>query len=160
MSEKELVNLEQSFEDSPKRHGSIGFWIGIVVVLGAVGFIVLSSMANTVHYYEVNQAVADSSLIGETIRLRGTVVDGSHLIREGTVDQHVFILTAEEATITVTFQGAVPDQFQDGASVIAVGELTDQTTFEAASLTAQCPSRYEGEAPTANPDSEGTNNSE
>ena len=117
-------------------------------------------MANTVHYYEVNQAVADSSLIGETIRLRGTVVDGSHLIREGTVDQHVFILTAEEATITVTFQGAVPDQFQDGASVIAVGELTDQTTFEAASLTAQCPSRYEGEAPTANPDSEGTNNSE
>ena len=46
------------------------------------------------------------------------------------------------------FAGAVPDQFQVGASVIATGVLRDRETFDADTLTAQCPSRYEDEAPT------------
>lgn len=125
------------------------FWIGLVVVIGATGYILTSSMASTVHYYEVNEAKNNAELIGELIRLRGTVVDGSHRIKEGTVDEHIFVLTAGQAQTTVTFKGAVPDQFRDGASVIASGVLLDSETFQADSMTAQCPSRYENEAPTA-----------
>lgn len=131
------------------RRVGMGFWIGLVVVLGAVGYIVTSSMASTVHYYEVNEAVADESLVGEDMRLRGTVVDGSIRLKEGTLDERIFLLAAGEASITVTFKGTVPDQFQDGANVIATGRMLDGRTFEADSMTAQCPSRYENEAPTA-----------
>lgn len=131
------------------QKASTGFWVGLLVVLGATGYIVTSSMANTVHYYDVHEAKAEPALVGQTIRLRGIVVDGSHQIRQGTLDEHIFILTAEQETITVLFKGALPDQFEDGASVIATGVLRDVDTFDAEALTAQCPSRYEADAPTA-----------
>jgi cytochrome c-type biogenesis protein CcmE len=133
---------------SPTRAG-LRFWIGLVVILLATGYIVTSSMANTTHYRDVHEVAGTTELLGEQMRLRGTVVDGSHRLREGTLDQHLFVLASEQSTMTVTFTGALPDQFEDGASVIATGELLDGTTFAADSLTAQCPSRYENEAPTA-----------
>ncbi len=134
---------------TPRDSAGPRFWIGILIVLAATGYIVTSSMANTVHYREVPEVLGNLELVGETMRLRGTVVDDSHRIREGTLDEHIFLLIGEQSTITVMFQGAVPDQFQDGASVVATGELSDGETFVAESLTAQCPSRYENEAPTA-----------
>jgi cytochrome c-type biogenesis protein CcmE len=125
------------------------FWVGLVVLMGATGYIVTSSMGSTVHYYDVHQVVGNDELVGGTMRLRGLVVDGSHRVREGTLDEHLFLLGLEQQTVTVLFKGALPDQFQDGASVIATGVLVDGQTFEADAITAQCPSRYENEAPTA-----------
>jgi cytochrome c-type biogenesis protein CcmE len=136
------------YNETKGRPGA-GFWAGIVVVLLATGYIVTSSMAESVHYYGVNEAVLDNALLGETMRLRGIVVDDSHFIRENSLDEHVFELTSEGEQIRVYFTGAVPDQFRDGASVIALGTLEDAESFNAESLTAQCPSRYEGEAPTS-----------
>ena len=128
---------------------SVGFVLGLVVVVAVTGYIITSSMRSTVHYHEVSEVAADSALIGSTMRMRGTVVAGSHRIREGTLDDHVFLLTSKGSTITVLYQGAVPDQFEGGADVIATGVLLDSQTFEADSLTTQCPSRYEAEAPTS-----------
>ncbi|MCA9562346.1 MAG: cytochrome c maturation protein CcmE [Myxococcales bacterium] len=124
-------------------------WIGSAIVIGVLAYIVTSSMSNTVHYFDVHEARANPALVGETIRLRGTVVPGSHMVRHGELDEHLFILTAGDETVTVQFSGALPDQFQDRASIIATGELEDRNTFRAESLTAQCPSRYEAEPPGA-----------
>ena len=120
-----------------------------MVVIATLGYIVSSSMANTVHYHEVHQVTDDADLLGKTMRLRGTVVEGSHRIRTGTLDEHVFLMSSEQETVTVLYTGALPDQFQGGADVIVTGALTSQDTFEAQSVTAQCPSRYDAEAPTA-----------
>lgn len=139
---------EESNERNPTRI-SIGFVIGLAIVLAVTGYIVTSSMQDTVHYHEVDEVAADPSLVGATMRLRGTVVEDSHRVREGTLDEHVFLLRSEQSTITVLFQGAVPDQFAGGADVIATGVLLDNETFAADTITTQCPSRYEGEAPTA-----------
>ena len=141
--------MEQDEIQKSSRRVSLRFWVGLTVVLVATGYIVTSSMANTVHYRDVPEVLGQAELIGETMRLRGHVVDGSHGIREGTLDQHIFRLVGGQSSITVLFTGAVPDQFQDGASIVATGELRDAETFVAESLTAQCPSRYENEAPTA-----------
>jgi cytochrome c-type biogenesis protein CcmE len=139
----------------PHRAASPGFWIGLVVVLFAVTYIVTSAMGSTVHYYEVDEVDGRSEFVGTTMRLRGIVLAGSHRIREGTLDEHIFILSAGQSTMTVLFAGAIPDQFQDGASVIATGVLRDMDTFDADTITAQCPSRYEEEAPTASGNSDG-----
>jgi cytochrome c-type biogenesis protein CcmE len=128
---------------------SWGFWIGLIVLLGATGYVVTSSMSNTVHYYDVDQVVGQDELVGDTMRLRGLVVDDSHRVRQGSLDEHVFLLAHNQRAMTVLFKGALPDQFQDRASVVATGVMTAPDTFEAESLTAQCPSRYENAAPTA-----------
>lgn len=135
----------------PKRGEGMSwsFLVGIAVVLLATGYVVTSAMGSTVHYYDVDQAVSNPALVGESMRLRGEVVSGSHRVRAGTLDEHLFILSLNQQQVTVMYTGALPDQFRDGASVIATGELVDGETFEADSITAQCPSRYEGEAPTA-----------
>lgn len=125
------------------------FWLGLVVLLGATGYIVTSSMGSTVHYYDVSQVAGDQSMVGNPMRLRGLVVENSHRVREGTLDEHIFLLGLDQKTITVLYKGALPDQFQDGASVIATGQMRDSETFEADAITAQCPSRYENAAPTA-----------
>lgn len=149
MNDNDRNEMVSSGASSAPRRASPGFWIGLFVVLGATGYIVTSSMANTVHYYEVDEVTAESaSLVGTTMRLRGVVVEGSHQIRQGSLDEHVFLLTAGDEQMTVLFAGALPDQFRDGASVIATGALTDAETFQADSMTAQCPSRYENEPPT------------
>lgn len=142
-------------ENNIKGHTGAGFWVGLLIVLVATGYIVTSSMAESVHYYDVNEAIDDSALLGETMRLRGVVVEGSHYIRETSLDEHVFELTTEGEQIRVYFTGAVPDQFRDGANVIALGTLESSDSFIAESLTAQCPSRYEGEAPTSGGEYEG-----
>ena len=128
---------------------SWAFWVGLVVLLLATGYIVTSSMSNTVHYYDVDEVAGRAEMVGQNMRLRGHVVEGSHRVREGTLDEHLFLLGLEQRSVTVLFTGALPDQFQDGASVIATGRLTDRETFAAESITAQCPSRYEEGAPTA-----------
>ena len=135
-------------ERQPARF-SLGFLVGLVVVVAVTGYIITSSMGSTVHYHEVSEVAAEPDLIGSTMRLRGAVVDGSHRVRTGTLDEHLFLLASEGSTITVLYQGAVPDQFEDGADVIATGVLVDAETFEADSLTTQCPSRYEAETPTS-----------
>ena len=141
--------MEAKTSDDTATRTGLRFWVGIAVVLLATGYIVTSSMANTVHYRDVSEVLGETAFIGETMRLRGFVVDGSHQLREGTMDEHVFLLVGDQETITVRFTGAVPDQFQDGASIVATGALIDGETFVADGLTAQCPSRYENEAPTA-----------
>ena len=144
-------STDETFTESSEREGriSLGFWVGLVVILGTTGYIVSSSMANTVHYHEVHQVTDDADLVGKTMRLRGKVVEHSHRVRTGTLDEHIFLMSSEQETITVLYTGALPDQFQGGADVIVVGSLASADTFEAESVTAQCPSRYEGEAPTA-----------
>jgi cytochrome c-type biogenesis protein CcmE len=125
------------------------FWVGIIVAAAAVFYVVTSAMGSTTHAYDVDQAVTDPTLVGENMRIRGFVVEGSHLVRQGTLDDHVFLLSLKEETITVRYRGALPDQFQDGARVLATGQLTDSDTFQAEVITAQCPSRYDNAAPTA-----------
>jgi cytochrome c-type biogenesis protein CcmE len=124
------------------------FWIGLLIIMGAAGFIVTSSMSNAVHFYNVDEAVGRSDLLGQPVRIRGTLVDGSHRVREGTLDEHIFILMSEQETVTVTYTGPLPDNFKDGASVIANGRMVSGDYLEADSITAQCPSRYENQGPT------------
>lgn len=142
------IRLPDSTSRSAERP-SWAFWIGLAVLLVATGYVITSSMKNTVHYYDVDQVVGDETKVGQAMRLRGLVVDGSHRVREGTLDEHLFLLGLNQRAMTVLFEGALPDQFQDRANVIATGVMTSPDTFEAESLTAQCPSRYENAAPTA-----------
>jgi cytochrome c-type biogenesis protein CcmE len=50
---------------------------------------------------------------------------------------------AKGRTISVQYNGAVPDTFKDNAEVIITGALRENGVFEARDLVAKCPSKYE-----------------
>ncbi len=131
-------------------------WLFLVAILAAaalVAAIVVISFDKRTYYFTVAEAAPQLvDLRGQRFRLKGMVEQDSHLIREGTLDQHRFTLTESGAQIVVDYQGPLPDTFTDESDrteVVAVGTLRDDGIFEAEEVSAKCPSRYEGGAPTA-----------
>jgi cytochrome c-type biogenesis protein CcmE len=60
-----------------------------------------------------------------------------------------FVMTEGGATLPVRYTGIVPDTFKDEAEVVVEGVLNpDKASFQAHTLLAKCPSKYEGLADT------------
>jgi cytochrome c-type biogenesis protein CcmE len=58
---------------------------------------------------------------------------------------------AGAARLQVIYRGVVPDVFGPHADVVVEGRLTSSDVFEASTLLAKCPSKFEAEAPGAAP---------
>jgi cytochrome c-type biogenesis protein CcmE len=72
------------------------------------------------------------------------VEDGS--IQSGADGVTRFVVTDGSNTLPVSYEGSIPDAFEDGADVVLQGEMAPSGTFEASSLLAKCPSKYEASA--------------
>jgi cytochrome c-type biogenesis protein CcmE len=54
-----------------------------------------------------------------------------------------FEITDGNGLLPVSYSGARPDMFRDGAEVVVEGKLSPDGTFEARSMLLKCPSKYE-----------------
>ncbi len=72
----------------------------------------------------------------------GTVVNGSTSWGEG--GALVFSITDGESTLIVSYDGATPQNFNQGQQVVVVGKLISVGTIEASQILVKCPSKYEG----------------
>jgi cytochrome c-type biogenesis protein CcmE len=95
--------------------------IGVVV---AVSLILLALNENINHYFDPTQVVAGEAPQDHTFRIGGMVVDGS-VQREIGELQVRFGLTDYQKTVTVTYDGILPDLFREGQGVVALGKLKD-----------------------------------
>lgn len=140
---------ENTAEPRRRRAGRIRFFLGCVVILGAVGFLVARGAQNAMVYYisvsELIQKDRGESLEG--LRVKGNVVAGS-------VDRNELVLQFQISdgvtAVPVTYRGIVPDTFAENGEVVVEGTMEDGR-FEADFLMAKCPSKYEAEM-----DAEGT----
>jgi cytochrome c-type biogenesis protein CcmE len=132
------------------RLRNVGFVVGALVIVAALVGLTVTSFDAEVYYYTVDEAVAKQAEIGDhEFRLKGKVVVGSHALREGTLNEHLFVLANEGEQAEVFFSGPLPDTFADDAEVIALGRFAADGTFTATEVVAKCPSRYEEAPPTA-----------
>ncbi|HET6613005.1 MAG TPA: cytochrome c maturation protein CcmE [Kofleriaceae bacterium] len=145
----------QSLPTPQKRSGSLfsssGFKIFItaVVFVAGAGFLVYSSLGETVYYKHVDEVLANPQpLIGQTLRVHGFVEAGS--IHEAIVGQNTkrdFVLTYKGSRLLVRSEGPKPDTFKDLAEVVAKGKILDEGghyVLAATELSAKCPSKYQG----------------
>lgn len=129
---------------------NVRFLVGAVVAAAAVAYIAMSSFDNEVYFLTVAEVSEQYDEFGDReFRLKGNVVPGSHETLGDSLSHHRFALTEGGETMTVYFEGPLPDTFSDDAEVIALGQLIGEGEFEATEVVAKCPSRYEGEVPTA-----------
>jgi len=126
-------------------------WIKYAVLalafFGALGYLFVSGMKSSMVYYLTLEelAVAPPGL-GEGVRLAGWVKDGS-IVGSALDGEISFTITDGERHLQVRYAGQIPDTFENGAEVIVEGVFRAQPVFQAATMLAKCPSKYEAAGP-------------
>ncbi len=130
---------------NPKR---LRFPIGIAVILAAIGWLVLSSTASTSTYYVTvpEYFTKGDEVRDRPLRVSGKVVTGS-IQRQAERSELRFQISDPvhpEQTLAVVYRrAAIPDTFKDGAEAVVEGRVGADGVFEAKTLFAKCPSKYE-----------------
>ena len=123
------------------------FLIAGTLILGSLGFLMYTGISESmVIYYDVPQLLDKSTPLEKRgVRLTGQVKPGSIDLHrdQSRVDFLVYDQTSA-LSIPVTYQGDIPDTFQERAEVVVEGRYDrEERLFHARVLLAKCPSKYE-----------------
>jgi cytochrome c-type biogenesis protein CcmE len=126
---------------------TIKFIVLGLAFLGAIGYLFVSGMQSSMVYYlTLEELSLTPPRVGDGVRLAGWVKDGS--ISGSMVEGRIaFVMTDGNREMPVSYSGQVPDTFEEGAEVIVEGIFRGQPVFEAATMLAKCPSKYEAGKP-------------
>ncbi len=119
------------------------FFIGLVlaaVVVAAV-FATQAFRNNLLFFFSPTQIADGEAPTARQFRLGGMVLDGSVARAEGsmTVD---FVVTDYAHSVPVSYTGILPDLFQEGQGVVAVGRIDGQGHFTADQIIAKHDENY------------------
>jgi cytochrome c-type biogenesis protein CcmE len=139
--------------DEPERSRWVGVVIAVGLAMGAAGIaaLVLTGMQDKAMYSKpVDELLAQKAkFIGRPVRAEGMLVHGS-LVHRDQPCEYRFVIEKNGVDLPVRFaQCVVPDTFKDvpdlDVGVTVEGELLTDSSFEASSVLAKCPSKYEME---------------
>lgn len=139
-----------AMHETPEASG-LAWWsvLGIVVVAVAIGFVVMDGLKSETYFYTVDAAMAQGpDLSGQHVRIKGTVEPGSVIGNDGELGR-TFRIAENGKSISVTYNRAMPDTFDENMEVVVQGIVNDKMIVEADEVLVKCPSRYEGNPPTA-----------
>ena len=69
------------------------------------------------------------------------------IVRGAETQEVRFLVEDESGRLTVAYSGVVPDIFADNVQVVVEGTQSEDGVFQAHTLLAKCPSRFEEAAP-------------
>jgi cytochrome c-type biogenesis protein CcmE len=105
------------------RHKRLAVAGAIVAAAGAAAALVLNAFqSNLVFFYSPSQIAAHEAPSMRTFRLGGLVERGT-VKRNGTSVS--FVVTDTAKSISVRYEGILPDLFKEGKGVVAQGQLLD-----------------------------------
>lgn len=126
------------------------FLIAGVAILGAVLYLVFANTkADAVYYMTVSELKTCTSCATQSIRVAGVVQNGT-VVRDDSHQSIRFVINDGKQTLPITYSGVVPDIFRPGIQVVVEGRYTGQGLFQAQTLLAKCPSKFQSATPGAN----------
>lgn len=127
---------------NPKRKQRLLIVLFIVFGVGAaVGLTMYSLSQNINLFYSPTQIAAGEAPQATRIRAGGMVVDGS--VKRDQESLHVeFGITDYEKTVTVHYNGILPDLFREGQGIVAQGELDGNNVLQAVEVLAKHDENY------------------
>ena len=131
-----------------RRPFDIKIVVGGIVILLAVAYLVVAALPSGTAYYITVSELADMGERAQTqqSRVSGNVVPGS-IVRGAETQDMRFQVEDESGRLTVVYSGVVPDIFTDSVQVVVEGTQSADGVFQAHTLLAKCPSRFEEAAP-------------
>jgi cytochrome c-type biogenesis protein CcmE len=113
---------------------------GLVILAAAVGLVLTALQDNIVFFYSPSDIAERGVEPGERMRLGGLVAEESVVRGEGTDVR--FDVTDFAATVTVTYNGTLPDLFREGQGVVTEGVLGADGVFVADTVLAKHDENY------------------
>jgi cytochrome c-type biogenesis protein CcmE len=133
--------------------GKSKFFVGVLLVVGAVGYLMYTGIRETSTYYFTIEEFLPKreALANEGVRVAGRVQAGS--VRWDPKDLRLsFVLGPfkdgigdQTAGVPVHYQGILPDMFAEGRDVIIEGRYNAGSALAAKTIMTSCPSKYEAE---------------
>lgn len=119
-----------------------GVLIGVAVaVLSLAAVLVMFAFRDSIVFFRTPSDVAEGKVVGgQRFRLGGLVGVGS--IKRGDGAKVGFTVTDTLKTVTVSYEGVLPDLFREGQGVVAEGVLAADGTFTADSVLAKHDENY------------------
>lgn len=123
--------------------GKTKFVVAIAVIALTVSYLVYGGVKDTMVYYlTVEELKAQvPTVYNSRVRVSGMVVPGS-IIKDsdGALE---FQITDGTQNIDVAYEGIIPDIFADDVEAVVEGVYAKNDVFEADTLLAKCPTKYE-----------------
>lgn len=118
--------------------------IACILCLSVAVFLMLRAFSGSIMFFMAPSQVKDHPpALSRQFRLGGMVVAGS--LHKKTVGQHplaLFDVTDGQASLTVHYSGILPDLFREGQSVVALGHMDKDGTFNADTVLAKHDETY------------------
>ena len=122
------------------RHRRAALIVAGLAVLGVAAWLVLSAFRQNLRYFLTpTQVVAKEATVDRLFRVGGLVESGS-LHRDGV--RVTFRVTDTANTITVDYEGILPDLFREGKGVVAEGRIDTGGVFHATQVLAKHDENY------------------
>lgn len=149
------------------------FFIGGLLILGAVVFLIWSSTVATSEYFLTIDELNDqrASVVDRNVRLSGAVIgdtikydaesltltfeiahvpgDQALIEDEGGLAEalHMAVMDPSRSRVTIQYEGPLPDLLRHEAQAIVTGKLGEDGVFYADELLLKCPTKYEEAVP-------------
>ncbi|NDJ61755.1 MAG: cytochrome c maturation protein CcmE [Chloroflexi bacterium] len=169
MSTQDWVNPNDAAASASTRSAGerLKFLIGGLMILGAVGYLVISGTVTGARFFiTVDEVVGNAEYQGQSVRVTGAVIgdsinyDSENLIIEFTVVNlperyddlalalHTAVNDPENTRMHVRIENEVmPDLLQHEAQAIMTGALGPDGIFHATELNLKCPTRFIEDGP-------------
>jgi cytochrome c-type biogenesis protein CcmE len=130
---------------------TLAFTGGIVLIVLSLAYLVYGGIQQGATYWvTVGELRQRAHALPSRVRLGGTVAVGT--IRwDGSHRRLAFVITDGANSFPVRYSGVVPDIFAEGRQVVVEGTLARDGAFDATTLLAKCPTRYNPADPAATP---------
>lgn len=142
-----LNDKAESGPARPRRRLPLSFILAGLAILGAVIYLVYANtQANAVYYLTVSELKHCTTCTTQSVRVAGIVQQGS-IVRDDQKQTISFVITQGGQSLPVIYSGVVPDIFRAGIEVVVEGHYTGQGPFQAQTLLAKCPSKFQAATP-------------
>jgi cytochrome c-type biogenesis protein CcmE len=127
----------------------LSFLLAGIAILGAVLYLVYANTQSTaVYYMTVSELMHCTICTTQSVRVAGVVQKGS-IVRNDQQQRLTFVMNDGARSLPVTYTGVVPDIFQAGIQVVVEGHYSGHGPFQAQTLLAKCPSKFQSATPTS-----------
>jgi len=124
-----------------RKQKRLSLILGGLAVIGLAAGLVLYALSDTITFFHTPSDLADTHVqVGQRIRLGGMVEKGSVKKGPGTVTS--FGVTDTIKTVTVSYDGILPDLFREGKGVVTQGKLDASGQFRADEVLAKHDENY------------------
>lgn len=129
------------------RGGQMRVIMAGLLVLGALAYLVWASLPQGTVYYKTVLELRQSPRDLAPVRVAGVVAGGS-IRKDPAAGRISFDVVEGQDRLPVQYAGVVPDIFGPDIQVVVEGQRDAGGVFQAQTLLAKCPSRFESAVPT------------